>query len=80
MDDWLAATGLGDVLLNRPELEHVFSHYRLIITPLPVRLEALSATAVKENNGNWFDLLAAPDAYGVPAPVRRLLLRLAEQV
>ena len=79
VDDWLAATGLGDVLPAWPELEHVFSHYRLIITPLPVRLEALSATAVKENNGNWFDLSAAPDV-GVPAPVRRLLLRLAEQV
>ncbi len=77
IEDWLARNGHGDVLPAWPELEHVFTHYRLIITPVPLRLDALRAEAAMEDSGQWLPLSAAPDA-GVPAPVRRLLLRLAE--
>ncbi|WP_036666673.1 A/G-specific adenine glycosylase [Paludibacterium yongneupense] len=74
--DWLARQGKGDVLPAWAEFEHVFSHYRLIITPLPVRLDSLFADAVREETGEWVALDVAPDA-GVPAPVRKLLLKLA---
>lgn len=77
IEDWLARNGHGDVLPAWSELEHVFTHYRLIITPVPLRLDALRAEAAMEDSGQWLPLSAAPDA-GVPAPVRRLLLRLAE--
>ncbi len=76
-EDWLQRTGRGDALPALPELEHVFTHYRLIITPLPARLDGLNGGAAMEDNGQWLPLAEAPDA-GVPAPVRRLLLRLAE--
>lgn len=76
-EDWLQRAGQGDALPAWPELEHVFTHYRLIITPLPARLDGLNGGAAMEDNGQWLPLAEAPDA-GVPAPVRRLLLRLAE--
>jgi A/G-specific adenine glycosylase len=60
-----------------PELEHVFTHFRLIITPQPVRIDQFRAAGVAEADGQWLDIDQAMDA-GVPAPVRRLLLRLAQ--
>jgi A/G-specific adenine glycosylase len=77
VDDWLALHGSGDVLPAWPEFEHVFSHYRLLITPLPLRLDSLRADVAGEGGGGeWVALDDAPDA-GVPAPVRKLLLKLA---
>lgn len=73
VENWLDHQGPGDVLPAWDDFEHVFSHYKLIITPLPVRLSALTT----EPSGVWLPLNAAPDA-GVPAPVKRLLLQLAQ--
>ncbi|MDF0606370.1 A/G-specific adenine glycosylase [Neisseriaceae bacterium TC5R-5] len=76
VEDWLAQMGQGDILPAWDELEHVFTHYRLIITPLPVRLAQLQAQGTKELDGQWLSLELAAEA-GVPAPVKRLLLQLA---
>lgn len=76
MEGWLNGRGDGDMLPAWPELEHVFTHFRLIITPQPVRIDRLAAAGVAEADGQWLDIDQAVDA-GVPAPVRRLLLRLA---
>lgn len=73
---WLAGQGTGDLLPSWPEVEHVFTHFRLIMTPQPIRLDALSAAAREGASGDWVALADAADA-GVPAPVRRLLLRLS---
>ena len=51
---------------------HVFTHFRLTITPLPGR--AQGASGLNDAAACWFrreDI----DALGLPAPVRRLLLR-----
>ncbi len=71
---WLDAHGEGDVLPAWAEFEHVFSHYKLIITPLPVVMTRCDAGA-SEPGDVWLPLDGAAEA-GVPAPVRRLLLKL----
>lgn len=76
-EDWLAQQGNGDVLPSWPELEHVFTHFRLIITPLPALLDTLAAGGVQESAGQWLSLAQALDA-GLPAPVKRLLQRLSD--
>jgi A/G-specific adenine glycosylase len=73
---WLARHGAGDLLPAWPEVEHVFTHFRLIMTPQPIRLDVLRAEARDGTSGDWVALADAGDA-GVPAPVRRLLSRLA---
>ncbi|WP_082693258.1 cytochrome c biogenesis protein ResB [Aquitalea magnusonii] len=75
LERWLECMGQGDVLPSWPELEHVFTHYRLIITPVPARLDTLAATGVQESAGQWIPLQQALEA-GLPAPVKRLLQRL----
>jgi len=75
-EDWLAREGEGDVLPSWPEVEHIFTHFRLIITPQPIRLDGLSAKDVRETGGIWLPLSTASEA-GVPAPVKRLLQKLA---
>ncbi|WP_181880877.1 A/G-specific adenine glycosylase [Crenobacter cavernae] len=75
-EDWASALGHVDVDIAWPELEHVFTHYRLIITPLPARLREGSANLVRDGGGDWWPLAEALDA-GLPAPVKRLLGRLA---
>ncbi|MDN0084918.1 A/G-specific adenine glycosylase [Crenobacter sp. SG2305] len=72
---WLDERGDGELLPTWPELEHVFTHYRLIITPQPARLASLRGNTVREESGQWWELEAALDA-GLPAPVKRLLQRL----
>jgi len=76
VDDWLEHSGEGDVLPAWDEFEHVFSHYKLLITPVPVRLTRWVPTGLGESSSVWLPLDTAADA-GVPAPVRRLLLKLA---
>lgn len=75
VESWLAEHGSGDVLPSWPELEHVFTHFRLIITPVPVRLDTLADSRVQDSAGQWLPLAQALEA-GVPAPVKRLLQRL----
>jgi len=73
---WLDSEGQGDLLPSWPEVEHVFTHFRLIITPQPIRLDARQALCARESSGCWLPLSSAAEA-GVPAPVKRLLQKLA---
>ncbi len=61
-----------------PEVRHAFSHYRLDISPVVVPV-APDPTRVKEEpEGNWYKPTQALDL-GLPAPVRRLVERLAQR-
>jgi A/G-specific adenine glycosylase len=71
----LMREGVGDVLPSWHEFEHVFTHFRLIITPQPIRLTHLSSGVVRELDGCWLPFAVACEA-GVPAPVKRLLQKL----
>ncbi|XZG71106.1 A/G-specific adenine glycosylase [Chitinibacteraceae bacterium HSL-7] len=54
-----------------PDFSHVFTHFRLSITPLPL-IASETAGVISERALKWFsveDALAA----GIPAPLRRLL-------
>ncbi len=72
--DWLADNGDGELLPAWPELRHVFTHFRLTITPQCVPLHRLAASHCAEDGQVWLPLTQALDA-GVPAPVRKLLLQ-----
>ena len=72
--DWLAANGDGELLPVWPDLLHVFTHFRLTITPQCVPLQCLTATHCADDSRIWLPLAEALDA-GVPAPVRKLLLQ-----
>lgn len=50
---------------------HVFTHFRLTITPLPGQVSGFSAQVADASNG-WFSRSAAAEL-GLSAPVRRLL-------
>ena len=76
-EDWIRRMGRGEILPAWAEQEHLFTHYRLRITPLPVRLDGWHGGTAMNEQGYWLPLEEAPDA-GVPAPVRQLLLRLTE--
>jgi A/G-specific adenine glycosylase len=54
---------------------HVFSHYRLDVTPLLV--DEARATRVADADARWHDA-NDHDALGLPAPVRKLLSQLEE--
>lgn len=69
-----AGLGVGDWLPAWPELAHGFTHFRLVITPQPLKLDTLAPVAA-DGGGVWLTPSAAMEA-GVPAPVRRLLQKL----
>jgi len=55
-----------------PAVTHTFSHYRLLLTPVPATLNT-GAKRIAENAGcDWYDP-RKPDERGLAAPVRRLL-------
>jgi A/G-specific adenine glycosylase len=56
-------------------LEHAFTHFRLIITPLLVRCDG-AAAVVDEARSLWYKL-KEPARIGLPAPISALLARLA---
>ena len=61
-----------------PDVRHAFSHYRLDISPVVLSV-APDPTLVKEPDpGGWYKPAEALDM-GLPAPVRRLIERLAER-
>jgi len=53
-----------------PEIEHSFSHFDLVITPIEARCQG--ATCVSEPGSLWYDL-AQPARVGLPAPIKTLL-------
>ncbi len=53
-----------------PDIEHSFTHFDLVITPIEVRCH--DARGVKEPGELWYDL-ARPARVGLPAPIKILL-------
>ncbi|HEX6396214.1 MAG TPA: A/G-specific adenine glycosylase [Steroidobacteraceae bacterium] len=60
-----------------PDIEHSFTHFDLVITPLVVRCHG--ARRVNEVTELWYDL-ARPARVGLPAPIKTLLGNLAERM
>ncbi|TDR78356.1 A/G-specific adenine glycosylase [Paludibacterium purpuratum] len=69
---WLMRHGEGDLLPSWPELTHVFTHFRLVITPQPILLSRLSPAVSQQADANWLPIDQAIAA-GVPTPVGKLL-------
>jgi len=59
------------------EVEHAFTHFDLLITPLLVRCRGVAA-CVQEDGGLWYNV-RAPARIGLPAPVATMLGRLADE-
>ena len=53
-----------------PEIEHSFTHFDLVITPIEARCRA--EPRINEPGALWYDL-AEPARVGLPAPIRTLL-------
>jgi A/G-specific adenine glycosylase len=71
----LARVAPGSAAL--PDIEHSFTHFDLVITPLVVRCEA--ARCVNDAKELWYDL-SQPARVGLPAPIKTLLGNLSERV
>jgi A/G-specific adenine glycosylase len=72
-----AASELDDASLARtalPDIEHSFTHFDLVITPLLARCRGESR--VREGGALWYDL-EQPARVGLPAPIKTLLGRLS---
>ncbi len=75
----LAARELGQAKVSRsalPDIEHSFTHFDLVITPLVVRCRG--EACVREGKSLWYDL-AEPARVGLPAPIKTLLGSLTER-
>jgi len=59
-----------------PEIEHSFTHFDLVITPIEARCRGTQR--VNEAGELWYDL-AQPARVGLPAPIKSLLGRLSER-
>jgi len=70
----LASAKLVRVAL--PEIEHSFTHFDLVITPIEARCQG--ARRVSEVGELWYDLVQ-PARVGLPAPIKSLLGRLSER-
>jgi A/G-specific adenine glycosylase len=53
-----------------PDIEHSFTHFDLVITPLVIRCDV--PPRVREGGTLWYDL-KKPARVGLPAPIRTLL-------
>ncbi len=70
----LAHAKLADATL--PEIEHRFTHFDLVITPVVARCRG--SAGVKEG-ALWYDL-ARPARVGLPAPIKKLLGSLSDGI
>lgn len=59
-------------------VHHAFTHFKLEIAPVAVRLAARSRTVRDNADGLWYEL-GAPQSIGVAAPVSGLIRKLKEQ-
>jgi A/G-specific adenine glycosylase len=59
-----------------PEIEHSFTHFDLVISPILVRCDA--EAGVRDAQALWYDL-ANPARVGLPAPIKALLANLLER-
>jgi A/G-specific adenine glycosylase len=61
-----------DGAIAMPDIEHVFSHFRLRITPLQLRAQEPALRVADNDHSRWLSS-GELNAIGLPAPVRRLL-------
>ena len=59
-----------------PDIEHSFTHFDLVITPVVARCRG--ETAVRDGQALWYDL-ERPARVGLPAPIKTLLGTLSER-
>jgi A/G-specific adenine glycosylase len=59
-----------------PDIEHSFTHFDLVITPLVASCRG--EARVRDGSGLWYDL-NQPPRVGLPAPIRTLLATLLER-
>ncbi|MFN2331417.1 MAG: A/G-specific adenine glycosylase [Halomonas sp.] len=70
LQDWLDSHAPGSIIGPAcPSFIHVFSHFRLEITPQPARVDHLDAVG---ETRRWYDP-QNPDVIGLAAPVKSLL-------
>lgn len=73
----LAALGIqGELESPRPSVRHVFTHFALIITPVPVLHGPLSCHVLENRDMMWYK--GEGMGPGVPAPVKRLIKHFTE--
>jgi A/G-specific adenine glycosylase len=75
-----AASALTDAGIERaplPDIEHRFTHFDLVITPVVAQVGSQSSVAA--GGALWYDL-AKPARVGLPAPIKTLLGSLTERV
>jgi A/G-specific adenine glycosylase len=74
----LAQLGAGVQQLEMlPVRRHTFSHFQLEMQPVLVQLAEASSRVAESHDTAWADP-GSPDAFGLPAPIRRLLLELGD--
>jgi len=74
-----AQNTLASATLSRaplPDIEHSFTHFDLVITPVVVRCRG--DARVRDDNARWYDL-KQPARVGLPAPIKTLLGTLLER-
>jgi A/G-specific adenine glycosylase len=74
-----ATRELGKPRMSRsalPDIEHSFTHFDLVITPLVVRCHG--EACVRDGKSLWYDL-GEPARVGLPAPIKTLLGSLTER-
>ncbi|HHJ13068.1 MAG TPA: adenine DNA glycosylase [Gammaproteobacteria bacterium] len=74
----LALRGITQKPRALEALRHTFSHFHLDITPWWLRLENPAHSVMDAGGGLWYNS-SRPRPLGLPAPVERLLQRLASQ-
>lgn len=65
-----------DTLKFWPRLRHTFSHFHLDIAPVQGRVGKIHTAVMEPGRRVWYNM-DSPDARGLAAPVKALLLRLA---
>jgi len=76
----LELTGAKLARTSLPEIEHSFTHFDLVITPIVARCQGsrgVQDSAPETDKQLWYDL-ARPARVGLPAPIKTLLGRLTE--
>jgi A/G-specific adenine glycosylase len=77
LDAWLAGNRLRVEPVEREPLLHVFTHFRLTLHPL--RIDIAPGKGLRQApDGGWYTVADAL-ALGLPAPIRRLIMTIAEE-
>jgi A/G-specific adenine glycosylase len=70
--------GDAEAVSHLPEFTHVFTHFKLHITPVLVHLSQRQ-NMIAEARYVWFDMTKLENA-PLPAPVKNILLSLSDRV